>query len=887
MVADTPKIRKYHSIRRKITVLLLSAVLAALVVNSLLAVWNLHTIKTFFKEQSMQLGQGAAEDTETAMERMAGDQLLGTAVEKAAFIDEKFHTVIAGLHGIAQTAENIYENPQDYPEREVPLPVPESHELAAQLLWSRRLGNTEAENETLRREILKLGNLQDMLVQTNQNNDMISSAYVATCSGWMIQADYIAYRKYSDEHETPDFYEASERQWFQRAGSAAQGQVVYSDVIADIHEGTDCIVCAQPIYANGEIVAVAGIGSYLDTIHKAVLDTRIGQSGYAFLVDEKGQIMASGALSGETVATSDRTVDLRQSDNAELADAAVHMVSGESSLTRLVLDDREVYLAYAPLETLGWSFVTVMDVEEVVAPAMASQNTILTLTREVLGQVDVSIARSLLAFLVTAGLTFVIAGLSAVMFAGKLTEPILRLKKEVTETNGGNLDGYIRISTGDEIEDLGNAFNRMRMQLKSYITNLAQITAEKERIHAELSVATDIQADMLPDCKAIATEQRCFDLHAATWPAKEVGGDFYDFFLTDEEHLVFLVADVSGKGVPAALFMVIAKTLIENHMMRGEAPAEAFGNVNRELCRSNTSGMFLTAWLGMLNLADGHLVYVNAGHNSPLRFSGRAGRYEWHTERSGFVLAGMEDTEYVQKEMYLEKGDWLFLYSDGVTEANDAQQSMFGEDRLEAFLNAAKVISCRELCDRLRKELAEFQGEAEQFDDITMLSVCYYGAAESDTEQMSGDCPKQSQAGWEYAKEKEWQFDCPAEGSAQTDAMKSVEVFLEEQQVTNAERNRMLVALDEIFSNICRESKAVQAVVGCRVSEKEIRLWFVDDGVAFNPLERPKPELDKPLQERKEGGLGIYMVRKMMDDVNYERRNGKNYLILEYTRAKG
>ena len=251
-------------------------------------------------------------------------------------------------------------------------------------------------------------------------------------------------------------------------------------------------------------------------------------------------------------------------------------------------------------------------------------------------------------------------------------------------------------------------------------------SADKQQIASELSVATHIQTSMLPRIFPAFPAQKEFDIYAMTKPAKEVGGDFYDFFLVDDDHLAVVVADVSGKGIPAALFMVIAKTLIKDHAQRGTSPDVVFTEVNRLLCEANDEGMFVTAWLGVLELSTGHLSYVNAGHNPPLlRRAG--GGYDYLRTRSGFVLAGVEETRYRSCSLELAPGDALFLYTDGVTEATDAEKQLYGEERLATALNSHKDYAPKELLSAVRDDVEAFVGQAPQFDDITVLSLCYYG----------------------------------------------------------------------------------------------------------------------------------------------------------------
>ena len=280
------------------------------------------------------------------------------------------------------------------------------------------------------------------------------------------------------------------------------------------------------------------------------------------------------------------------------------------------------------------------------------------------------------------------------------------------------------IRTGDEVEELANSFRKMEEDMISYIRSFMKITAEKERIGAELNVATQIQADMLPRIFPAFPERQEFDIYATMNPAKEVGGDFYDFFLVDDDHLAVVIADVSGKGVPAALFMVIAKTLIKNHAQNKETPGEVFTNTNEQLCEGNDAGLFVTAWMGVLQISTGHFVYVNAGHNPPLlRRAG--GSFEWLKSRPGFVLAGMEGVRYRENEMELAPGDVLYLYTDGVTEATDAHQQLFGEERLQTALNEQPMLPVGQMLSKIKGCIDTFVGEAEQFDDITMLGLEY------------------------------------------------------------------------------------------------------------------------------------------------------------------
>ncbi|MDK2808693.1 MAG: phosphoserine phosphatase RsbU/P [Clostridiales bacterium] len=284
----------------------------------------------------------------------------------------------------------------------------------------------------------------------------------------------------------------------------------------------------------------------------------------------------------------------------------------------------------------------------------------------------------------------------------------------------------LEIHTGDEIEHLFDAIKTMEKDIGNYINNLTAITAEKERIAAELDVATQIQASMLPCIFPAFPEHKEFDIYATMQPAKEVGGDFYDFFLIDDDHLAVVIADVSGKGVPAALFMVITKTLIKNQAQSGISPSQVFTLVNEQLCENNEAGMFVTAWMGVLEISTGHMEYVNAGHNPPL-VKKNTKEVEFIKSRAGFVLAGMEGIAYRQNEMMLEPGDCLFLYTDGVTEATNQESEFYGENRLKERIKHCKEGEPVKLLSAIKNDMDIFVLDAAQFDDITMLALMIRG----------------------------------------------------------------------------------------------------------------------------------------------------------------
>ena len=260
---------------------------------------------------------------------------------------------------------------------------------------------------------------------------------------------------------------------------------------------------------------------------------------------------------------------------------------------------------------------------------------------------------------------------------------------------------------------------------RNMIEKQKELSEEGARIESELNIAKSIQKNMLPSTFPAFPQYKEFDIYASMTPAKEVGGDFYDMFLVDENHLAMVIADVSGKGVPAALIMMTARTLIKNTALNGYAVDEIFDRVNEMLCEGNTSNHFVTSWFSILDLRTGKLEFVNAGHNPPLAYSNKEGKFEYLKTKPNLILAAMDYTKYKKHEIVLEAGDKLFLYTDGVTEATNEKEELYGEERLHNYLNNHLEDIPEITINGIKKDIDNFVGNAGQFDDITMLEFLF------------------------------------------------------------------------------------------------------------------------------------------------------------------
>ncbi|MBO6207791.1 MAG: SpoIIE family protein phosphatase [Lachnospiraceae bacterium] len=341
---------------------------------------------------------------------------------------------------------------------------------------------------------------------------------------------------------------------------------------------------------------------------------------------------------------------------------------------------------------------------------------------------DVAYDAMLLA-LATGGVMIIVMLVFCIIFYRRMNRqvvrPIHKLNDVISEYVSGKMqEGKVmecEIRTGDEIEELADSFSKMSVELKDYMENFTAVTKEKERIGAELNVAQKIQEDMLPRIFPPYPERKDFDVYASMDPAKEVGGDFYDLFLVDENHIALTVADVSGKGVPAALFMVITKTLLKNRTMMGGAPSQIVADVNNQLCEGNEAEYFVTLWFAIVDLTTGDGIAVNAGHEHPI-LKKKDGDYVLIKYRHSPPIGTMPDLSFEQRRFWMEPGDLLFVYTDGVPEAMNANEELYGTDRLIGVLNQNKDAGPEELLPAVKDDIDAYVGAAPQFDDLTMLA---------------------------------------------------------------------------------------------------------------------------------------------------------------------
>ncbi|MBQ6088982.1 MAG: SpoIIE family protein phosphatase [Firmicutes bacterium] len=435
------------------------------------------------------------------------------------------------------------------------------------------------------------------------------------------------------------------------------------------------------------------------------------------------------------------------------------------------------------------------------------------------------------------------------------------------------------IDTGDEIENLYFTLSDMEKDLNAYEEDLTKAIQEQQRIGTELDLAKRIQEDMLPTIFPPFPERKDFDVYASMIPAKEVGGDFYDYFLIDDDHLCIIMADVSGKGVPAALFMMASKILLKTTAMAIPEPGKILARVNNQICSNNSLEMFVTAWLGILELSTGKLTAANAGHEYPI-IRQHGGRYELYRDRHGFVMGGMEGMEYKEYEVLLKPGSEVFLYTDGVTEATSEKNEQFGTKRLLESLNSGLAPELKGVLERVNDAVDVFVGDAPQFDDITMLCLYYAGADATDSS--------------EEQREERYMKEMTLEATVGNIPIVTdfINTELEALECPMKAQMQIDIAVDELFGNIAHyayDPLTGPATVRVEVDDDPMAviITFIDHGKPYDPLAVKEPDITLNAEDREVGGLGVFLVKKTMDEITYEYKNGQNILKIRKNMQEG
>jgi sigma-B regulation protein RsbU (phosphoserine phosphatase) len=558
----------------------------------------------------------------------------------------------------------------------------------------------------------------DILKSINNHTKYIDSVYIATTDGKMT-----IFSK-DPNHSLDKSYNPLQREWYQNA--VASKKLVWSGVYQDAGpDGKRVITCSKVFYnAQGKIAGVIGADLLFDVINKNIFNIKIGVSDYYFLIDGDGYLIARPEIS---------KTDLQWDEILSMPlDSDLHQIKDNEfqGILKEIIDKNDGFVEWhrADKKDKFIAFYTTTSTNLTLG-LVVSKSDIETQAKAVFIQEIKEVGIHL--FIIFPSIILLII-LISIISSKRITQPIKILKDGVNKIGSGNLTFKVELKTGDELEQLADEFNKMGANLQHYIDDLEKTTKQKQHIESELNIAARIQRDMLPMIFPAYPERQEIDIFASMSPAKQVGGDFYDFFLINPNKLCFVIGDVSGKGIPAALFMVISKTLLKSEAMMDISPAEILYNVNNSLNSGNDEMMFVTVLLCILDLTTGEVEFANGGHNPPLIMK-KDHNVDFITLNKAKILGVFPNALYSNQKLVLANDEILFLYTDGVTEAMDINNNQFSEKTLHKTISGLQGLSVEKIEGGILKAVKKFVKEAEQSDDITILVAQYRGKIKSES----------------------------------------------------------------------------------------------------------------------------------------------------------
>ena len=714
------------SLRVKIFRMNIELVAAAVIIFTILGIIQFRFFAGLMEETNQEQNTVIMETMSEAMREMATESFQKYVLSQSNVLDREFWTMRHDLEVLARQVQMLMQYPSSYSALPVRRPsARNAGTLSLQLLYSDDADQTD---RALTQQIMRIGNLQNMILEIVEKSDILLDCMVSLPGGASIIADRDPEGKIKKNGEIRT-YNADRRPWY--VGAVVHGDTYFTPVNKDNYTDTYEVMAGVPVYVNGKLAAVCGASLVVDKLEDVVLRSKLGDLTDTCLINETGNIIISTRKEGELSLAANELKSLKSSSNPELAELIDRALDGKDGFSLLTIDGVKTYVAYAPVKTIGWTqllFIPEADLNQTAYLLTEKTDAIMedTIIRNQ-KNTNVTTLQSLVVAVFLLAFAFFVSSI----FAERLVKPIKKMTMRISQMHGDDMVFPVEdvFLTSDEIEVLAKAFSSMSQKMQGYVREIVNITAEKQRLDTELSVASEIQANMLPKHFPAFPDRKEFDLYAVMDPAKEVGGDFYDFFLIDEDHLALVMADVSGKGVPAALFMVISKTLIKNVALSGiyEGPGAILSEVNNRLCEGNEEDMFVTVWLGILTISTGHLISACAGHEYPVFYWKDKG-FTLEKDPHGTSLGAIEDAYYREVEWKLDPGDLLFLYTDGVPEATNNDSKLFGNDRmLNALSESWPGPDLYSLLRGVRNHVDDYVGDAPQFDDLTMMCLEYRG----------------------------------------------------------------------------------------------------------------------------------------------------------------
>jgi sigma-B regulation protein RsbU (phosphoserine phosphatase) len=682
----------------------LSVVILLLV--SSIALITLEDVGNYAAGRSRSLGTSAVSDSTAALENTTREYLVRLAGDQADISDVIFTRVDGEMEIMGQYAAGAMETADGnrsryYTQKDTP-PSP--------LSTSVFLPAPGSDLDPAGPEFRAMRQMDRIFIPVFAADRHLTSVYIASDSGATM---YYPWTTGID----PSF-DSRVRGWYKDATQA--GKTTWSAPYVDVFGNGLMVTCSRPVSSpDHKWNWVIGADVTIETINQQIINTQVGDAGYALLIDRQGNVITAPGMSAGAHRWNEdfRTENLFESNNSILREMAGRMASGETGVSRVNLGKGEMFVAYAPVRSMNWTVAVVLPVAEVIAPAVATEQKISAATDEAGQHITSQVSRIRNIYLALFLVLTAAVSVLTVLFTRVITGPVRVLRKGAEEIGQGNLDYTVDLHSGDEFEELAGSFNRMTGDLKGYIEELRTTTAQKERMSRELEIAKGIQQSFLPESIPLIPG---YEVAAFSLPALEVGGDFYDFIPLPDGRWGLTIADVSGKGIPAALFMALSRTLVRASTQRNAAPGAAIREANQLISQDARTSMFVTLFYAILDPSKKTLTYVNAGHNPPILFHPGSSAIAL-LRAAGIALGVLSDNEFESVECPLAPGDTIVLYTDGVTEAFNASGEEFGEARLVEVVQRHYQLPPDDLIREIHREISAFAGSQPQADDITLL----------------------------------------------------------------------------------------------------------------------------------------------------------------------
>ncbi|MBO7359193.1 MAG: SpoIIE family protein phosphatase, partial [Clostridia bacterium] len=577
---------KIGGLQQKIFSLVLITVLVLVGTFAGVSAYQQHELKQVVQRANLEQQAAIKAISQQTMADTLDALISRTTALQAYIADELFADVRADVLTLQAFASQLFIHEDSFAPETVAPPSHENEGVASAQLVSEE-GADPASSPLLG----TVAHMKEIMLAMYGNSDRMSSVFVGTADGHMVLVNDRPGVFISEDGSAKPL-DVRERPWYRQA--AETGQLIFTGVETDAYTDNPMLECAAPVYRDGELAAVVAADIYLTSISDYVKSTA-SDGGFLCVINHEGKVLFSPVEEGVFRAErSDLAEDLRLNENARLAAFITRALRERTSMELMTISGREYYLSGAPLDTLGWTVISVVEKEQTEQPTLALLEQYEAINRTATESYEKGAARTFRMFVILTLAVLVLAVISGLILASRVVKPLEKMTVRINSINSDDpvfrMDDAYR--TGDEIEILAESFADISAKSQEYIQQLTRITAEKERIGAELALATRIQADMLPNIFPPFPDRPEFDLYASMDPAREVGGDFYDYFLVDDDHLCLVMADVSGKGVPAALFMMASKIILANNAMIKKSPAQILNDTNEAICSHNREEMF-------------------------------------------------------------------------------------------------------------------------------------------------------------------------------------------------------------------------------------------------------------------------------------------------------